>query len=85
MNGNKLFLDTNILLYLLHGDETLTHSLDNKQFYISFVTELELLSYSNLKKSEEKLINELLSECVVIDVNSEIKDALQLNSRFVKR
>jgi len=41
MTGNKLFLDTNILLYLLQGDETLTHSLDQKQFYISFITQLE--------------------------------------------
>jgi predicted nucleic acid-binding protein len=73
MNGNKLFLDTNILLYLLQGDETLTHSLDNKQFYISFITQLEILSFSNLTKSSEKLINELLSECVIIDINSEIK------------
>jgi len=32
MSGNKLFLDTNILLYLLQGDETLTEVLYNKQF-----------------------------------------------------
>jgi len=73
MNGNKLFLDTNILLYLLQGDETLTHSLDKKQFYISFITQLEILAFSNLTKSGEKLINELLSECVIIDINNEIK------------
>lgn len=79
MNGNKLFLDTNILLYLLQGDETLTHSLDNKQFYISFITQLEILSFSNLTKSSEKLINELLSECVIFDINNEIKNEVPLN------
>lgn len=73
MTGNKLFLDTNILLYLLYGDETLTHSLDQKQFYISFITQLELLSYADLSQKETKLINDLISECVVIDVNTEIK------------
>jgi predicted nucleic acid-binding protein len=83
MNGNKLFLDTNILLYLLQGDETLTHSLDNKQFYISFITQLEILSFSNLTKSSEKLINELLSECVIIDINSEIKrSAIELRKSY---
>ena len=83
MNGNKLFLDTNILLYLLQGDETLTHSLDNKQFYISFITQLEILSFSNLTKSSEKLINELLSECVIIDINSEIKrGAIELRKNY---
>ena len=83
MNGNKLFLDTNILLYLLQGDETLTQSLDNKQFYISFITQLEILSFSNLTKSSEKLINELLSECVIIDINSEIKrGAIELRKSY---
>lgn len=43
MNGNKLFLDTNVILYLLGGDETLAIFLDKKQLYISVITELELL------------------------------------------
>lgn len=73
MNGNKLFLDTNILLYLLQGDETLTHSLNQKQFHISFITQLELLSFTSLTRKEEKLINELISECITIDINNEIK------------
>ena len=73
MNGNKIFLDTNILLYLLQGDETLSHSLNQKQFYISFVTQLELLSFSGLSKKEIKIISDLLSECVIIDVNAKIK------------
>jgi len=74
MSGNKLFLDTNILLYLLQGDKTLAEVLDNKQFYISFITQLELLSFPGLTKKESKVINELLKECVIIDINSEIKN-----------
>jgi len=30
MNGNKLFFDTNIVLYLLNGDQTLAELLNNK-------------------------------------------------------
>ena len=74
MSGNKLFLDTNIILYLLQGDETLTQFLNHKQFYISFITQLELLSFPGLSKKEEKIINELMAECVIIDVNSKIKN-----------
>ena len=74
MSGRKLFLDTNIILYLLQGDKTLTEVLDNKQFYISFITQLELLSFPGLTRKDLKVINELLSECVIIDINSEIKD-----------
>jgi len=63
MSGNKLFLDTNILLYLLQGDATLTEVLDGKQFYISFITELELLSYSGLTSTNLKVVHELLRVC----------------------
>ena len=45
MSGNKLFIDTNIVLYLLNGDQTLAELLHEKQLYISFITELELLAY----------------------------------------
>lgn len=48
MNGNKLFLDTNIILYLLNGDLTLAELLNQKQLYISDITELELLAYKNI-------------------------------------
>ncbi len=82
MSGNKLFLDTNIILFLLQGDVTLTEVLDGKQFYISFITELELLSYSGLSSSDLKVVHELLRECVVIDINAEIK---QLAIRFRKQ
>ena len=54
MNGNKLFLDTNIVLYLLNGDQTLATLLNNKQVYISIITELELLGYNGLTNEEEK-------------------------------
>jgi len=74
MNGNKLFLDTNILLYLRQGDKTLAEVLDNKQFYISFITQLELLSFHGLTKKETKVISDLQKECVIIDINAEIKD-----------
>ena len=74
MSGNKLFLDSNILLYLLQGDKTLAEVLDNKQIYVSFITQLELLSFPGLTKKESKVISDLLKECVIIDINAEIKN-----------
>jgi hypothetical protein len=35
MNGSKLVLDTNIVLYLLSGDKTLADFLQDKQGYVS--------------------------------------------------
>lgn len=53
MNGNKLLLDTNTILYLLNGDETLADFLEQKELYISVITELELLSYKNITATEQ--------------------------------
>ena len=73
MNGNKLFLDTNIILYLLNGDETLAELLNEKQLYISVITELELLAYKGITAKEEKIINEFVSQCKTITINSAVK------------
>ena len=73
MNGNNLFLDTNIILYLLNGDQTLADLLDKKTWYISFITELELLGFKQLNEVEEKTIRELLAQCMIIDINPYIK------------
>ncbi len=56
MSGTKLFLDTNIVLYLLNGDRTIAEIIDGKQLYISFITELELLGYKGLNLTEKTQI-----------------------------
>jgi len=74
MSGNKLFLDTNIILYLLNGDETLAELLYQKQLFISIITELELLGYKGLNPNEELTIKDFISQCKVININEDIKN-----------
>jgi predicted nucleic acid-binding protein len=73
MNGNKLLVDTNILLYLMEGDATIEKILEGKNIYVSFVTELELYSFKSLSQDEKNKINFLLSQCIIIDISSGIK------------
>lgn len=73
MNGNKLLLDTNAVLYVLSGDETLAEFLNGKELYISVITELELLSFKKLTNKETKIINTLLSELEIVNITEEIK------------
>jgi predicted nucleic acid-binding protein len=73
MRGNSFLLDTNIILYLLDGKSELAEILDGTIVYISFVSELELLTYKGLTGSERKKISLLLNEFVIVDINSEIK------------
>ena len=73
MNGDKLLLDTNIVLSLLGGDTTLSDFLFKKELYISIITELELLSYKQITVKEQKAIKQFIKELFIIDINDAIK------------
>jgi predicted nucleic acid-binding protein len=81
MNGNKFLLDTNAVLYVLNGDETLTDFLFEKELYISIITEMELLSYKNITAVEQQAIEFFLSEFIIINIDHKIKS----NSIDVKK
>ena len=44
MSGNRIFVDTNILIYFLIGDREVIEMISDKDIVISFITELELLA-----------------------------------------
>lgn len=80
MSGNKLLLDTNVVLYLLSGDTNLAELIDGCQIYISFITELEVQFKIGLNREEQSSIRHFLNQCIIIDVNEEIKEQV-LNIR----
>lgn len=73
MNGDKLLLDTNIVLSLLGGDTTLSDFLFKKELCISIITEMELLSYKQITFKEQKAIKQFIKELFIIDINDAIK------------
>ena len=73
MNGVRVVCDTNPIIYLLDGNKDIARLLDNKQIYLSVLTELELFGKPNLSVQDNKIIGVLLDECFVIDINQEIK------------
>ena len=66
MNGNRLFADTNILLYYLKGEREIIDMIGDKDLVISFVTELELLSYPITALESKDIINGLLRNCLIL-------------------
>jgi predicted nucleic acid-binding protein len=74
MNGNSILLDTNIVLYLLKGEETLIPILEEKNLFLSFITQLELLGTRYLNPDDTFKIKQFISECTVIDIMPEIKE-----------
>ena len=76
MSGNSLLLDTNVSLYLLSKDDTLAAILQGRDIYLSFITELELMGYNSLKDGERLSIKKFIQDCIVIDINTYIKEAV---------
>ena len=82
MNGDRFLLDTNILLYISGGKVSIDN-LPEGQFYISFITELEALSYPSITPDEEKYIRGLFSEIPIIDITKEIKQhAIEFRKKY---
>jgi predicted nucleic acid-binding protein len=83
MNGNNILLDSNIVLYFLSGEQALMPLLEDKQIYVSFITQLETLGYKGITEKEMKKIKSFLSECIIIDVNPVIKDfTIELRKKY---
>ena len=74
MSGKAILADTNIILYLLRGSDTLEELLQGKTIYLSFITELELLAFKNISIQEEIEINEFLNDCTILPLNKTIKE-----------
>ena len=82
MSGNKLLLDTNAVLLIL-GSEKVFSSLEGKELFVSFITELELFSYPYLNKEEEKSITFFLSKVTIVDITRDIKSkTIQFRKKY---
>ena len=75
MDGDKLVLDTNILIYLFNGDRDLAELLHLKELYVSIITEMELLSFPDLSEAERLQIKSFLSDATVIELSDAVKEA----------
>ena len=73
MSGNSLLIDTNIALYLLNGDTTIAELLNGRDVHVSFITELELLGFQDIKEEDRSIIEDLLNNCIIVDLNQAIK------------
>jgi len=83
MSGDNYCLDTNILIYLLNGDKTLIEKVQSKVIYISFITEIELLSHPTITEEEKEIIRVMLRDITIIEMNPTIKlRVIELRRKF---
>jgi len=71
----KYLLDTNAVIYLLRGSNIDNVPFNNDdEILISFVTKIELLSYTRLSNNEEQNIQFFFDESKIIMINDAIID-----------
>ncbi|EHQ26854.1 type II toxin-antitoxin system VapC family toxin [Mucilaginibacter paludis] len=73
MNGGEIFLDTNICIYLLNGDQILSDFLQDQKVYISIITEIELYSFHGNTDGSIAVLDAFADSVAIVDINKEIK------------
>ena len=73
MSGISIVSDTNPLIYLLNGNLEAAKYLDEKQVWVSVISELELFGKKGLSDFEIDEINHLLDSCFIAEINPQIK------------
>ncbi len=74
MNGLDLAVDTNIFVYLTSGNKNVHRAVQGNNLFVSFITEMELLSWPAASSRELQLIKQLMSQCKIISLNDDIKN-----------
>ena len=83
MSGDKYLLDTNIILYILSGNETIARHLNQKILYTSVFSEIELLGYKALSLKQEKSIKDFISNFRIISIDEAIKnESIALRKKY---
>ncbi len=81
-----LVADTNILIYYLKGTEKVVrYFLADEELFISTISQIELLSRSDLSATEIKKLKDFLETFTIIDVDSDIAlKAAQFRRKGIK-
>ncbi len=84
MSGsNDCVVDTNVLIFLQNGIEGINDLLRGRGVFISYISEMELLSYPGLSKEDLLKTRNLLTDCHIIELNGGIKErAIQLRRKY---
>lgn len=82
MAGIDFLADTNFLIFTSQGNPIVEPFLDYN-IGISFISEMELLGVFSISKIQKSNIQNIINECFVIDMNTEIKKyAIQIKQKY---
>ena len=87
MNGKDRYLiDTNILIYFLQGDKVAVSFLKkilDDELCISLINKIEVLSFPDLSKDEEKEINKFLLNFATLNIDDIIaEETIKIRKKY---
>ena len=87
MNGKDRYLiDTNVLIYFLEGEEVAVSFLKkimDDELCISLINKIEVLSFPDLSKDEEREINQFLLNFITLNVNDMIaEETIRIRKKY---
>lgn len=74
MSGDKIVIDTSVIINLFNGVEGIASLISDRDLFVSVISEIEVLSYRNLSVNDKELIKGFLSDCYIIDLDNHIKE-----------
>lgn len=74
MNGNKLLLDTNAIIFHLNGSKKIEILLEGCTIFISSITYTELFSFAKLTAVDTGLLKAYIAELQIVHTNNFICD-----------
>jgi hypothetical protein len=82
MSGSKYLADTNVLLYVIAGNPGVREYIHN-EFYISEITEIELLGNKGITELQFKYRSTIIQNCTIVSISENIKQlAIQLKQNY---
>jgi hypothetical protein len=66
MSGDSIVVDTSLIINLFNGVADVQELIANRNLFVSVISEIEVLSFPNLKEADRQLLKNFLSECYVV-------------------
>jgi predicted nucleic acid-binding protein len=83
MNGSKYLVDTNVLLYVIAGNKAVLEYI-NERFFISEITEIELLGNKGITDLQLKYRTKIIDNCTIVSLSEYIKRlTIQLKQNYL--
>lgn len=83
MTDERVLVDTNVLIHHINGDDRVGKLLQGRIVHLSFITEVEVLSFPGYSAEEREAAKAWLGEFIISGAEDPIKSiAIELRARF---